>query len=34
VRFVGPQFGVFPVELMQRPIDEVLDELAIDDVDS
>jgi FkbM family methyltransferase len=30
---IGPQFGTPPVTLRQRPLDDVLDELAIDDVD-
>jgi FkbM family methyltransferase len=30
---IGSQFGASPVKLRQRPLDEVLDELAIDDVD-
>jgi FkbM family methyltransferase len=30
---VGPQFGAEPVTLTQRPLDVVLDELAIDNVD-
>lgn len=30
---VGPQFGPSPLTLVQRPLDAVLDELAIDDVD-
>jgi FkbM family methyltransferase len=29
---MGPQFGASPVTLAQRPLDEVLDELAIDDI--
>ncbi len=30
---IGPQFGASPTTLRQRTLDEVLDELAIDDVD-
>jgi FkbM family methyltransferase len=30
---IGPQFGASPVKLTQRTLDEVLDGLAIDDVD-
>jgi FkbM family methyltransferase len=30
---IGPQFGAEPVTLTQRPLDDVLDELSIDDVD-
>jgi FkbM family methyltransferase len=30
---IGPQFGASPVKLTQRTLDEVLDKLAIDDVD-
>jgi len=30
---IGPQFGAAPVTLAQRPLDEILDELAIDNVD-
>jgi FkbM family methyltransferase len=30
---IGPQFSASPIKLTQRPLDEVLDELAIDNVD-
>jgi len=30
---IGPQFGAPPVKLAQRTLDEVLDKLAVDDVD-
>ncbi len=30
---IGPQFGASPVKLTQRPLDDVLDELAIGEVD-
>jgi FkbM family methyltransferase len=30
---IGPQFGASPTKLPQRPLDQVLDELAIDDID-
>src|SRR5207302_3238366 len=29
---LGPQFGCEPVKLMQRPLDEILDDLAISNV--
>jgi FkbM family methyltransferase len=30
---IGPQFGGLPLRLRQRPLDDLLDELVIDDVD-
>jgi FkbM family methyltransferase len=30
---IGPQFGASPVSLAQRPLDDILDELAIDNID-
>src|SRR5262249_9558420 len=30
---IGPQFSFPPVTLMQRPLDDVLDELSINDID-
>ena len=30
---IGPQFGASPTKLPQRPLDQVLDELSIDDID-